>query len=405
MGPGDVWLVASGSEPGHGGAVNRTQAAAGFRQVYGRDPAGVSRAPGRVNLIGEHTDYNDGLVLPAALEAATWTAAAVRDDRRLRVHAANPGDSVEFDLDAPGPPRQGHWSDYVRGMAVALETDGFRLRGTDLRVAGTVPEGAGLSSSAALTMSVGLALLEAAGLAWDGVRLALAGQRAEREFAGTQCGVMDPFVSVHARAGTALLLDCRSLTFRHLPIPGDLRLAICDSGVRHQLAGGEYNRRRAECEDGVERWRTRWPEIRALRDLTPERLAEGSDELPETIRRRCRHVVSENARVEAFATALEQGDRARMGTLMEASHRSLRDDYEVSCMELDLLVDLAQSAPGTVGARMTGGGFGGSTVNLVEAGSVDAFQKAMIDGYGKATGRALRVFVTAAGEGASWSPL
>lgn len=373
--------------------------------MYGREPGGVSRAPGRVNLIGEHTDYNDGLVLPAALDEATWTAAAARDDRRVRVQAANPGESVEFELDAPGAPRQGHWSDYVRGIAAAIEADGYRLRGADLRVSGTVPEGAGLSSSAALTMSVGVALLATAGLTWDGVRLALAGQRAEREYAGTQCGVMDPFVSVHARAGTALLLDCRSLAFRHLPIPGELRLAICDSGVRHQLAGGEYNRRRAECEEGVERLRARWPEIRALRDVTLERWAEGAEALPATIRRRCRHVVGENGRVEAFAVALERGDRTGMGKLMEASHRSLRDDYEVSCEELDLLVELAGMAPGTVGARMTGGGFGGSTVNLVEAGSVEAFREAMSDGYRRGTGRDLRVWVTTAGEGASWSPL
>lgn len=385
----------------------------GFHAIFGHPPAWITRAPGRVNLIGEHTDYNEGFVFPAAIGFATWSAIATPrplrapSDRRLRVHAGNRGETVEIDLNRPGSSLTGHWSDYVRGMAVELEQDGHVLPAADLWFGGDVPDGAGLSSSAALEMSVGLALLTQAqaGRSQPGpidlARLALAGQRAEHRHAGTQCGIMDQFISAHAKAGHALLLDCRSLGFRHLPLPAGLRLVICDSGVKHALAGGEYNTRRAQCEEGVTFLRNYLPGIRALRDVTPDDLAAHAGGLSEVVARRCRHVVTENARVEAFARALEGGDEAALGGLMAASHDSLRDDYEVSCPELDTLVALARAAPGVVGSRMTGGGFGGCTVNLVQADRLSAFLAHLEAGYPRVSGRIPRVFVTEAAAGAS----
>lgn len=384
--------------------MNRDIAADGFRKVFHRPPSLVTRAPGRVNLIGEHTDYNDGFVMPAAIEFATWTAIAPRPDRMLSVHAGNRNEFVAIDLDAPGAPRQRHWSDYVRGMAVELEHDGTALQGADLWFAGNVPDGAGLSSSAALEMSVGLALLRVAGIPVDRARLALAGQRAEHHFAGTQCGIMDQFISAHAQAHHALLLDCRSLEFRLAPLPKTLRLVLCDTGVKHELAGGEYNTRRAQCEEGVAFLRNYLPGIRALRDVTPDQLLEFAGGLSHVVQQRCRHVVQENQRVLRFAEALQSGDAAELGALMEASHASLRDDYEVSCPELDLLVARACGAPGIVGARMTGGGFGGCTVNLVQAHDVDAFQAYMTQSYQRQTGRTLRVVTTDAAAGACEIP-
>ncbi len=338
--------------------------------------------------------------MPVAIDFATWTAMAPRHDRVLRVHAGNRSESVQIDLDSPGAPLQRHWSDYVRGVAVELERDGFRLRGADVWFAGDVPDGAGLSSSAALEMSVGLALMLTAGAEVDRVRLALAGQRAEHHFAGTRCGIMDQFISAHARAQHALMLDCRSLEQRHFPLPKNLRLVVCDTGVKHELASGEYNQRRVQCEEGVARLKHRLPAIRALRDISASELAEFSALLPTLVFRRCRHVVTENERVGSFAVALGRGDTAALGPLLEASHASLRDDYEVSCAELDTLVRLAKGTPGCIGARMTGGGFGGCTINLVEAAKVDTFKSVVADGYQRVTGRHPRVFASSASEGA-----
>jgi galactokinase len=388
--------------------VNRSDAVQGFRRVFSSEPALVTRAPGRVNLIGEHTDYNDGFVLPAAIGFATWTAIGPAADsspgRTLRVHAGNRNESIEIRLDLPPEPRQRHWGDYVRGIAFELERDGHSLRPANLWFAGDVPDGAGLSSSAALEMSVGLALLAHSGIVVDPAKLALAGQRAEHHFAGTKCGIMDQFISAHGRAGHGLLLDCRSLAYRHVPLPPSVRIVICDSGVKHELAGGEYNVRRAQCEEGVAHLRGFFAEIRALRDLTPAQFNASNGGLSEVVRRRCRHVVGEIARATEFAEALEAGDLSRFGPLMAASHASLRDDYEVSCEELDLLVDLAVKAPGIVGTRMTGGGFGGCTVNLVEAGRTEDFRAHMMEGYRNATGREARVFVTEPAPGASVVP-
>jgi galactokinase len=370
-----------------------------FREIFGAD-ARVYRAPGRVNLIGEHTDYNDGFVLPAALGFSTWVAAAPRADRRLVIHSENFSERVEFDLDDTSAQARHHWSDYVRGVAVTLKQSGSRLRGANLVVCGEVPIGAGLSSSAAIEVAVGYALLDTSEYPIDRVALAQLCQRAENEFVGLRCGIMDQFIACCGRAGQALLLDCRSLEYRLLPLPDEARLVICNTMVKHSLANGAYNQRRAECEAGVQQLRQFLPDVQALRDVSLTELAQHGRDLPELIYRRCRHVISENARVLASAAALTQGDWATFGQLMNESHRSLRDDYEVSCDELDLLVRLASGSAGVYGARMTGGGFGGCTINLVQAETVHEFERFVAQEYQRATGHVPEIYVCAAADGA-----
>src|SRR5262245_7075966 len=374
-----------------------------FMRSYGRD-ARIYRAPGRVNPIGEHTDYNDGFVMPAAIGFSTWIALAPRDDRKLSIYSENFSERVEFDLsgiDGSGasPRPAAHWSDYVCGVAVALERAGYILRGGDMLIRGEVPIGSGLSSSAAIEVAAGYALLEASEHTVDRAELAKLCQRAENEYVGMRCGIMDQFISCCGREGRALLLDCRSLDYRPLPLPGAARLVVCNTMIKHELASGEYNRRRAECEAGVERLASFLPGARALRDVTPAELERYGRELPEVVYRRCRHVTGENARVMAAAAALEQNDLAAFGRLMSESHRSLSDDYQVSCDELDLLVELASRVEGVYGARMMGGGFGGCTINLVSAESVAEFERVVARGYQQATGRAPEIYVCDTAEG------
>ncbi|MEZ0313638.1 MAG: galactokinase [Myxococcota bacterium] len=348
-----------------------------FRDRFGRAPR-VFRAPGRVNLIGEHTDYNDGFVMPVAIDFAATVAIAPRDDRVLRMYSPSYGETCEVDLALAPRPRR-HWSDYIVGVAVALERAGMRVRGGDMLVHGSVPMGAGLSSSAALEVASGLALAASSGVAVDRVTLARACQAAENDFVGMRCGIMDQFISSCGEAGKALMLDCRSLTYALVPLPGDIKVMVVNSMVKHELASSAYNERRAQCEEGVRLLREFHPRVAALRDASEQMLAEVA--LPPVVSRRCRHVVRENARVTAAADAFSRGDLAMVGALMWTSHASLRDDYEVSCRELDVLVELAREAPGVLGSRMTGGGFGGCTVSLVDAAKADAFAAAMSRGY------------------------
>lgn len=343
-----------------------------FHHHYGQQPR-LFRAPGRVNLIGEHTDYNDGFVMPAALDFATVVAAAPRDDGRLVLRSVIFDEEVAYSLDDEGATRTGHWSDYVRGVAVTALRQGLPIKGATLMLDGNIPMGAGLSSSASVEVATALALLSLSKISMPLPEVALLCQRAENEFVGMRCGVMDQFISACGQAGHALLLDCRSLETRLLPLSSEASIVICNSMVRHQLTGGEYNERRAACEEG-----SRQLGARALRDVSLEALEGLPDEL---LRRRCRHVVSENLRVQNAAGALSRGDLAEFGRLMFASHESLRDDYEVSCPELDALVELARPLPGVYGARMTGGGFGGCTVNLVKRESVPRFLEAIALGY------------------------
>ena len=370
-----------------------------FAGVYA-DQARIYRAPGRVNLIGEHTDYNDGFVMPAAIDSYTWVAIAPRPDRKLVLRSENVSESAEFDLDTVPVPRH-RWTDYPFGVAVMLERAGHRLRGANLLILGQVPIGAGLSSSAAIEVATGYALLKNSGFEVDRIELARLCQRAENDFVGMRCGIMDQFISCCGRAGQSLMLDCRSLDYRLLPLPKDVSLVICNSMVKHELAGGEYNKRRSECEEGVRRLAQHLPQVRALRDVTLADLDRFGRELPEVVYKRCRHVVTENDRVLEAATALERGDVSAFGDLMGRSHRSLRDDYEVSCAELDLLVELAGEADGTFGARMTGGGFGGCTINLVRSARVEDFSRSVAKGYQAKIGRAPEIYVSTAAEGAT----
>ena len=370
-----------------------------FRQLLDKG-AQLFRAPGRVNLIGEHTDYNDGFVMPAAIDMSTQIAIAPRDDRKLYFFSVNFSEEVEFDLDQRDARARDHWSDYVIGVAVILEQTGHRLRGARLAIDGKVPLGSGLSSSAALEVATGYALLENSGLNIDRVELALLCQRAENEFVGMRCGIMDQFISCCGQAGMGLLLDCRSLDYKLLPLPDKALLVICNTMVKHELATGEYNARRAECEAGVKHLAQKIPDVRALRDVTEVELELHGRDLPEVIYRRCRHVVSENARTLAAAAALERGHLDNFGELMKESHQSLRNDYEVSCKELDLMVDLAQQVEGVYGARMTGGGFGGCTINLVKAENADEFRRTVGQGYEKETGLKPEIYVCRAAAGA-----
>ncbi|HXE63684.1 MAG TPA: galactokinase [Bryobacteraceae bacterium] len=360
----------------------------------------VFRAPGRVNLIGEFTDYNDGFVMPAAVDFSTTIAATKRLDRMLGMRSANIGQRREFPLDDRTAHSAGDWSDYVRGVAVMLERLGHRLHGADLEIEGDVPMGAGLSSSASLEVATALALIGISGLSLGLKEIAALCQRAENEFAGSRCGIMDQFISCFGKAGRALLLDCRSLDYRLIPIPAGIRLVISNTMVRHQHATGEYNNRRADCEAGVLHFARIIPHVRALRDVTLADLSRYGDGLPDPVYRRCRHVISENARVERAAQALEQSDLDTLGTLMAESHRSLRDDFEVSCPELDLLVDLALAAPGIRGSRMTGGGFGGCTISLVDEDRVDDFVRQVGERYRNASGITPELYVTTAADGA-----
>jgi galactokinase len=350
-------------------------------------------------LIGEHTDYNDGFVLPAAIEFFCWIAIAPRDDRHLRIYSENYDETIDADLDDLKPHSSGKWTDYPLGVAWALEQAGHHLKGSNLYIAGEVPLGAGLSSSAALEVCTGFALMDTAENPIELEQLALLSQRAENEFVGARCGIMDQFASCHGRLGCALLLDCRSLEFEAIQLPADVELVICNTMVRHDIGSGEYNERRAECEEAVRRLASVCPRIRALRDIDLEQLQANRDLLSERMYRRCRHVVSENFRTRAAAEALKAGEIHKLLQLMADSHRSLRDDYEVSCKELDVMVELAMQQPGILGARMTGGGFGGCTINLVRSTESAEFCRHVAEGYEKETGYHPDIYVSKASSG------
>lgn len=369
-----------------------------FRTTYGSDPV-VCRAPGRVNLIGEHTDYNDGFVLPAAIDFFTWAAMRVREDEQLNLSSLEYPETVSLTLDGPLQPRS-HWSDYVVGVFAQLRATGLQQHGADFLVHGEVPIGAGLSSSAALEVSSAFAILRSHNAPVNRTELALLCQRAENQFVGTHCGIMDQFVSCHGKADHALMLDCRSLEFELLPLPSNVRIVICNTMVRRNLAGGEYNQRRLECETGVQLLSQWLPGVKALRDVSVEQFAHYSERLPQVIARRCRHVIAENDRVQHAAAALKHGAFDEFGRLMAQAHRSLRDDYEVSCRELDLMVQVAARQPGAFGSRMTGGGFGGCTVNLVEAEEAERFVHNVRAEYAEATGITPEIYTCTAADGA-----
>ncbi|MFZ0296119.1 MAG: galactokinase [Candidatus Sulfotelmatobacter sp.] len=370
-----------------------------FEKCFGT-PCTIFRAPGRVNLIGEHTDYNDGFVMPAAIGFDTFVACAETSGGYISVQSLQDPQAAMFPVHEPQPQPAHNWTDYVRGVLIQLENEGLNMPGANLLIDGQVPIGAGLSSSAALEVAAALALLSFSKHSMDSTAIAKLCQRAENEFVGSRCGIMDQFASLHGRAGSALLLDCRSLDTRSLPLPENVSLVICNTMVKHSVAHGEYNVRRAECEAGVRYLAQHRKTVSALRDVTEADLRQFGSGLPDVLLRRCKHVVAENARVLAASRALESGDLKRFGQLMYESHRSLKDDFEVSCSELDLMVELARKLPGVHGARMTGGGFGGCTINFVERSEARAFSAHIIDAYQHATQIRPEVYITHAAPGA-----
>jgi len=358
------------------------------------------RAPGRVNLIGEHTDYNAGFVMPAAINVSAYTSVTPREDRKLKIRSDNFEDETVVDLDDATLKARSHWSDYPVGVALTLERAGYRLRGAQLEIKSDVPMGSGLSSSAAVEVSTACALAAHSDHAIDRKELALLCQRAENEFVGARVGIMDQFVALFGEERKALMLDCRSLDYKLLPVPETVRLVVCNTMVKHALASGAYNERRAECEAGAKYLARFLPHVKTLRDVTLSDLEQYGRDLPEVIYRRCLHVITENARVLAAAEALEQDDLHRFGEMMAESHVSLRDDYEVSSRELDLMVELAVGVEGVYGTRMTGGGFGGCTINLVDADHVDRFQRTVAEGYEQITSLKPEIYVCEASKGA-----
>jgi galactokinase len=375
-----------------------------FEKLFAGRPR-IFRAPGRVNLIGEHTDYNDGFVMPAAVAFSTFVAIAPRPDRTLVIRSEEFPGNFEFDLDNLPARRTAAWCDYVLGVARELQKTGQRVQGASLLVHGEVPIGAGLSSSAAVEVASALAFTSLGGLQLPLREVAKLCQQAENSFVGARVGIMDQFVSCFGKAEHALLLDCRSLQFESVPIPAGIRLVVCNTMVKHELATGAYNIRREECEAGVRYFAKLDPTIRALRDVSVELLDQHVNDqhingLPATIAKRCSHVVRENQRTLDAARAFAAGDLDRVAKLMRESHESLRDLYGVSCRELDIMVDAAQGLPGFCGGRMTGGGFGGCTVNLVREENAEAFAHQITERYLEKTGITAQVYLCTAEDGA-----
>lgn len=370
------------------------------RDRFGAD--GVAyRAPGRVNLIGEHTDTSEGFVMPAALDLRTVSVLSPREDAAANIYSVNFAEQVSLDLrNLPDRPR-GHWSDYPASVLWTLRQRGICCGGFDLTLSGNVPVGSGLSSSASVEVAVAVAVLAHAGVTLSKPEIAKICQFSENQYVGAQSGIMDPFASCCGVENHALLLDCRSLEYEALPLPSDVLLVICNSMVKHSLAGGgEYNARRLEVQTGLRVLQEFYPQARTLRDVTEDELTAHAGDLPDDIFRRCLHVVTENRRVLQAAAALRQGDFPGFGRLMREAHISMRDNYAASCREVDVLVELAAKQPGCFGARITGGGFGGCTINLVDVDEADRFVEDVRTGYENATGIQAEIYLTRASDGA-----
>lgn len=374
-----------------------------FEKQFGKSsgPFFHSRAPGRVNLIGEHTDYNDGFVFPIAIDRFTAVLAKARPDRKVRLFSTTQNELAEFsvaDVVAKDAPK---WSLYAKGVAEALRQRGLIKNGIDALVTTTVPIGGGLSSSASFEVATGLALLAANGKTLDKVELALAAQWAEHNYAGMPCGIMDQFISALGEKDHAMLLDCRDLSRRQVPIKeANMRIFIANTNVKHELVQGEYQARRNQCERAVAILKKKFPAVKALRDADMSMLEACRMEMDPAVFRRGRHVISENARTLKFAEAMAPGDWAACGQLMYQSHESLRDDYGVSCPELNVLVEIAATVPGVYGARMTGGGFGGSIVAMVQQQAIEALTAEIDKQYPARCGKQASMFATSAGAGA-----
>ncbi|WP_375758729.1 galactokinase [Corallococcus exercitus] len=373
----------------------REQVEQDFHRRFGAAPTAVVRAPGRVNLIGEHTDYNDGFVLPIAIDREVWIALRPREDGRVVVHSLDYSESLSFEI---GPlSRAGtEWGEYLKGVAWALREAGHTLKGWEGVLGGNVPRGAGLSSSAAVELATQRAFATVSGLPWQPATMALLGQRVENQWMGLNTGIMDQMIVAGGREGHALLIDCRDLSLQPVPLPKGAVVVVLDTGTRRGLVDSAYNERRSQCEAAA-----RFFGVKALRDVDAETFSKREQELDPLVRRRARHVITENDRTVQAAEAMRAGDLTRLGRLMDASHDSLRDDFEVTNEALNAIVLLARAEPGCFGARMTGAGFGGCAVALVAPGQAEAFVQSVHAKYMQATGNTPQCYVCQAAEGTS----
>ncbi|MCE5266785.1 MAG: galactokinase [Planctomycetaceae bacterium] len=374
--------------------IEKADLVAHFTRRFGEPPRWVVRAPGRVNLIGEHTDYNDGFVLPMAIDRAVWIALRPRNDRTVAVYSADYDETSEFSLDTLQRGKAG-WVEYLKGTAWSLQQGGHRLVGWEGVLAGDVPLGAGLSSSAAVEMATARALAVAGLLDWKPAAMAKLGQRAENQWVGVNCGIMDQLISAAGRADHALLIDCRSLALTPVPLPSGVAVVVLDTSTRRGLIDSAYNERRGQCEAAARQFG-----VPALRDVTFAEFQRSAKSLDEVTRRRARHVITENERTVRAAEVMRRGDAAELGRLMAESHRSLRDDYEVSSKALDVMVECATAHEGCLGARMTGAGFGGCAMALVRAEAAQDFAAKTATAYERKTGNKPAVYVCRATNGA-----
>lgn len=373
-----------------------------FKEHFGDKPGILARAPGRVNLIGEHTDYNDGFVLPVAIDRDIVVAARARDDNLIRIYSLDFGAMAEFSMDNIVYDPDNKWSNYPRGVARFLQEEGYNLRGLEAVITGNVPQEAGLSSSAAIEVASAMTFEKTSGLEIDPVKMALICQKAENKFVGVNCGIMDQFISRMGRKDHALLLDCRKLEFELVPLPLEgVKIVVCNTGVKRGLVDSEYNARRSECERGVKLLEEFLPGIKALRDVEFTDFLKYKSHLPLLTEKRCGYVIKENDRVLESIQALADDDLIRFGVLMNESHIGLRDEYEVSCRELDAMVEIAWNTEGVIGSRMTGAGFGGCTVTLVTEDAVSRLVERIKREYPQRTGLQPEVYVFSAEDGAS----
>ncbi len=381
----------------------RTRVAAVFEQKYGKPPVGVARAPGRVNLLGEHVDYNGGWVLPAAIDRSTYVAYAPFDGNICQVYAADFEQDARFEIAAgkEQAAQLSEWARYPAGVAWALREQGLYVRGIQAVITSDVPRGAGLSSSASVELAFAVAWQAVKGWDLPPMDMALTCQRAENQYVGVNCGIMDQATSACGEAGRLLVLDCRALTYETLPLPESVRIVIADTGVRHSLSTSAYNTRRAACEEAVRLLHWELPQRpNSLRDVSVEDFNRLRDLLPPEVEHRARHVVEEIERTRQAIPLLRRGKLVAFGKLMNDCHRSLRDLYEVSCPELDVMQRIAQSLTGCYGARLTGAGFGGCTVNLVQRRYADRFVHELAAGYERDTGHTAEIYVCTAADGA-----
>lgn len=371
-----------------------------FRSRFGTIPICIASAPGRVNLIGEHTDYNNGYVLPVAINRFVTVSAAPRSDRMLRVYSHNLARSVEVPLDKLQRLENNAWANYVAGVASFLRQH-LNIGGANIYISGNVPRGAGLSSSAALELATAYTLSTLFGGNFTPVDLATLCQRVENEFVGVQCGIMDQFASAMGKAHHAVFLDCQSLQHEFVPIPPEARLLVCDTGVRRRLNNSDYNLRRQECTQAVQQLSSFHPTITSLRDVSIQEFREAETSLDPVPRKRARHIISENQRVLQSVAALHEGNLSEFGKLMYQSHLSLKLDFEVSCAELDAIVDICAESEGVYGARMTGAGFGGSAICLLNETSVENVKARIEREYPQKTGRVPVVYECTSDDGAT----